>query len=47
MKMKETESVSDYITRVQTVENHLNQNGEATSGARIVEKIMRSLTDKF
>ena len=47
MKMKETESVSDYITRVQTVANQLSQNGEAMPDARIVEKILRSLTDKF
>ena len=47
MKRKEIESVSDYITRVQTVTNQLNRNGEATSDARIVENILRSLTDKF
>ena len=28
MKMKESENVSDYITRIQTVANQLNQNGE-------------------
>ena len=29
------------------MENQLNQNGEATSDACIVEKIMRSLTNRF
>ncbi|XP_058760440.1 uncharacterized protein LOC131633767 [Vicia villosa] len=47
MKMKETESVSDYITRVQTVVNQLKRNGEAMTDARVVEKILRSLTEKF
>lgn len=47
MKMKESEGVSDYITRVQTVVNQLNRNGEALTNARTVEKILRSLTDSF
>ncbi|KAE8721174.1 hypothetical protein F3Y22_tig00016637pilonHSYRG00095 [Hibiscus syriacus] len=47
IKMKELESVSDYITRVQTVVNQLNRNGEALTEARVVEKILRSLTDNF
>jgi gag-polypeptide of LTR copia-type len=33
MKMKESESVSDYITRVQAVVNQLIRNGEALTDA--------------
>jgi gag-polypeptide of LTR copia-type len=47
MKMKETESVSDYITCVQAVVNQLIRNGETLTDARVVEKILRSLTDNF
>jgi gag-polypeptide of LTR copia-type len=47
MKMKESESVSDYITRVQAVVNQLIRNGEALTDARVVEKILRSLIDNF
>ncbi|KAG6527467.1 hypothetical protein ZIOFF_009569 [Zingiber officinale] len=47
MKMKESEGVSDYITRVQTVVNQLNRDGEKLSDARVMEKILRSLTDSF
>jgi gag-polypeptide of LTR copia-type len=47
MKMKESESVSDYITRVQAVVNQLIHNGEALTDARVVENILRSLTDNF
>ena len=45
--MKESKNVSDYITRVQTVVNQLNQNGEMLLETRIVEKILRSLTNNF
>jgi hypothetical protein len=47
MKMKESEGVSDYITRVQTVVNQLKRNGETLTDARVVEKILRSLTENF
>jgi len=47
MKMKESEGVSDYISRVQGVANQLKGNGEALTDARVVEKILRSLTEKF
>ena len=43
MKMKESESVSDYITRVQTVVNQLNRNREMLTETRVVEKILRTL----
>ncbi|KAI0516112.1 hypothetical protein KFK09_008784 [Dendrobium nobile] len=47
MKMKESEGVSDYITRVQAVVNQLKRNGEMLTDARVVEKILRSLTNNF
>ena len=47
IQMKDTENVSDYITRVQKVVNQLTRNGETVTDARVVEKILRSLTDKF
>ena len=47
MKMKESENVSDYITRGQTVANQLNRNGEMLPETRVVEKILKSLTDNF
>jgi gag-polypeptide of LTR copia-type/Zinc knuckle len=47
MKMKESEGVSDYTTRVQTVVNQLKCNGETLKDSRIVEKIMQSLTENF
>jgi len=41
------EGVSDYVTRVITVANQIKSNGETLSDGRIVEKILRSLTDEF
>ena len=45
--MKESEGVSDYITRVRVVVNQLKHNGEAISDARVMEKILRSLNNDF
>jgi gag-polypeptide of LTR copia-type len=39
--------VSDYITRVEVVVNQLKRNGEDMNESRVVEKILRSLTDEF
>ena len=33
--------------RVQAVENQLNRNGETLTDARVVEKILRTITDNF
>ncbi|GJU58197.1 retrovirus-related pol polyprotein from transposon TNT 1-94 [Tanacetum coccineum] len=43
MKMKESEGVSDYITRVQTMVNQLKRNGETLTDSRVVEKVLRLL----
>jgi gag-polypeptide of LTR copia-type len=47
LRMNNTEKVSDYITRVHTVTNQLKRNGESLSKLRVVEKILRSLTNMF
>ena len=45
--MKNSENVSSYITRVQTVVNQLKCNGETLMDPMVVEKILWSLTDDF
>jgi len=47
MKMMESENVFDYITRVQTMVNQLNQNGETLTDTQVVENILRTLTENF
>jgi gag-polypeptide of LTR copia-type len=47
LRMKESEGVSNYITRVEMVVNQLKRNGEEISENRVVEKILRSLTNDF
>jgi antitoxin component HigA of HigAB toxin-antitoxin module len=47
LRMNNIQGVSDYITRVQTVTNQLKRNEENLSEQRVVEKILRSLTDMF
>jgi gag-polypeptide of LTR copia-type len=47
LRMNNTEGVSNYITRVQTVTNRLKRNEECLSEQRVVEMILRSLTDTF
>jgi len=47
MRMKEDERVAEYVARVETVANQLGKNGETLPACRVVEKILRSLTDDF
>ena len=47
LKMKSGEGVSDYFSRVMTVANKMRIYGEQMRDVTIVEKILRSLNDKF
>jgi len=47
MRMKDLEYVSNYITHVQTITNQLKHNGETLMYAKVIEKILQSLTDDF
>lgn len=45
--MNNDESIDNYFKRVMTVSNQMRSNGEEMSDSKIVEKILRTLTDKF
>ena len=47
MRMKEDEGVAEYVSRVEIVANQLGRNGKTLPAFRVVEKILRSLTDDF
>ena len=47
LKMEDKEQVTEHITRVEKVANQLGKNGEPMLASRVVEKILRSLTDDF
>lgn len=47
LSMNESESISEYFCRVQSIVNQLRNNGEVLADSRVVEKIMRSLTEPF
>ncbi|XP_061996032.1 uncharacterized protein LOC133714032 [Rosa rugosa] len=47
LEMKSGEKVSDYFSRVMSVANKMRAHGEQMVDVTIVEKILRSLTDKF
>ncbi|XP_022890346.1 uncharacterized protein LOC111405619 [Olea europaea var. sylvestris] len=47
IQMKESKKVSDYISRVVTVANQMKRLDEDVTDLRVIEKILRSVTEKF
>lgn len=47
LEMKSGENVTDYFSRVMTVANKMRSQGEDMRDVIIVERILRSLTDRF
>lgn len=47
VKMNEFENVSDYISRVAAIGNQIWRLGEDIANLKIIEKVLKSLTEKF
>lgn len=47
MEMKESESISEYFTRVNSIVTQMASNGEILEDERIVEKVLRTLPQNF
>ncbi|XP_076924058.1 uncharacterized protein LOC143586386 [Bidens hawaiensis] len=47
LEMKEAEGIADYINQVMIVANDMRNYGEDMPNVKIVEKILRSLTESF
>ncbi|XP_050877140.1 uncharacterized protein LOC127080893 [Lathyrus oleraceus] len=47
LAMKLDEKIVDYFERVMTVSNKMRSNGEDMPDSKIIEKILRTLTNKF
>ncbi|GKA14724.1 retrovirus-related pol polyprotein from transposon TNT 1-94 [Tanacetum coccineum] len=45
--MEESETISDYFTRVLTISNEIKRNGKSLSDTRVIEKILRFLRPSF
>ena len=47
LRMKPSESISDYYARIISISNQMRRNGEFLTDLRIIEKILRSLDCRF
>ncbi|KAD5317147.1 hypothetical protein E3N88_17093 [Mikania micrantha] len=47
LEMKAGETISEYFSRVLSIVNQMRTNGEQTTDTKIVEKILRTLTDQY
>lgn len=47
LSMRKDETITEYFARVMTVSNKMRSNGEDMSDSKIVQKILRTLTEKF
>ena len=47
LEMKESENVEEYFTRVLAITNQMRSNGEVMADSKVVEKILRTLSEKF
>ncbi|KAK0576845.1 hypothetical protein LWI29_024227 [Acer saccharum] len=47
LQMKKTEKVADYFSQTLALVNQMKSNGETISDVQIMEKILRTLTEKF
>ncbi|XP_022846386.1 uncharacterized protein LOC111369135 [Olea europaea var. sylvestris] len=47
LEMLDSESISEYFTRVLTIVNNIKCNGEKIQDLQVIEKILRSLNSKF
>ncbi|XP_074327754.1 uncharacterized protein LOC141665667 [Apium graveolens] len=47
LKIKNSENIGKFVTRLKAVTNEMKRNGESLDDVRVMEKLLRSLTRKF
>jgi RNase H-fold protein (predicted Holliday junction resolvase) len=47
LQMKQSESITEYFAKVTSVANQMRSNGEIMPDTKVVEKVLRTLTERF
>lgn len=47
LEMKEAETITEYFSKVMAVANKMRSNGEDMPDSKVVQKILRTLTEMF